>query len=143
MIRILFLLVFAAVIGCEKEKDDPITEQFVGTYRVYDPDVVGEKLDSVRLVVEDNARYQFVNFAVRPGADVDICSSAGTVSGFGTNFAVFRPASFTSGNCDTVRIPRDTFVSDWRSHGDTVYMDRVGDSLTYELRLLMIRPMPD
>ena len=133
-ISILTLLLLA-VVGCEEEEDDPITEQFVGTYRVYDPAIVGEKLDSVSLTVEENTHYQFVHYRVRPGAVIDFCSNSGTVNGFGTNIAVFHPQTIDVGGCDSIRVPRDTFVADFVNHGDTIYFDRDEDTLVYELRL--------
>jgi len=142
-LRILLPLLLAVIVGCEEEKDEPIQEQFVGTYRVYDPAVVGEKLDSVNLIVAETTRYQFVHYQERPGALIEICNSSGLVDGFGTNFAVFYPRQIDVAGCDSIRVPRDTFVSDWRNHGDTVYMDRDEDTLVYELRLITRVPQPD
>jgi hypothetical protein len=143
LLRILLLLLLAAVIGCEEEEEDPIEEQFVGTYKVYDPDVVGEDLDSVILTVDETTRYQLLHYRERSGASIDFCNSVGLVSGFGTNFAVFGPRQIETANCDSVRIPRDTFVSDWQNHGDTIWMDRDDGTLVYELRLMTRRPQPD
>ncbi len=132
---ILTPLLLAVLIGCEKDEDEPITEQFVGTYRVYDPDVVGEKLDSVNLTVEENTRYELIHYPVRPGRTVDFCSSSGTVDGFGTNIAVFHPQPIDAVECDSIRVPRDTFVADFVNHGDTIHFDRDEDTLVYELRV--------
>ncbi|MCK4461898.1 MAG: hypothetical protein KAW46_08825 [candidate division Zixibacteria bacterium] len=131
-----FALILALLpVGCEKDEDEPITEQFVGTYRVYDPDFVGEKLDSVNLIVDENTRYQLIHYPERSGRMANFCSSSGIVDGFGTNIAVFRPQTIDLGNCDSMRVPRDTFIADFRNHGDTIWMDRDEDTLVYELRL--------
>ena len=139
---LLLLLLAVLIVGCEKDEDDPITEQFVGTYRVYDPAIVGEKLDSVNLIVDENTRYQFVHYRVRPGSEIDFCHSSGIVDGFGTNLAVFHPQTIELGDCDSIRVPRDTFVADFVNHGDTVHFDRDDGSLVYELRLITRRPQP-
>ena len=137
------MLLLAVIVGCEEDEDEPITEKFVGTYRVYDPAIVGEKLDSVNLIVDENTRYQFVHYRVHPGAEIDFCHSSGIVDGFGTNLAVFHPQSIDAVGCDSIRVPRDTFVADWQTHGDTVYFDRDEDTLVYELRMITRRPQPD
>lgn len=133
---ILGLLTLSVLIGCEEDEDEPITEQFAGTYRVYKSNIVWEKIDSVTLTVESNISYRFVHYPFRPGGMVDICNSAGTVEEFGTNFATFFPESIGGAECDSIRIPRDMFVTDFRAHGDTIYMDRDDDTLVYEIRLL-------
>ncbi len=126
------------LVGCEeKDNSSDQSESFRGTYRVYDPAFVGEKIDSVTLTVESNLYYRFVHYPFQPGSVVDICNSVGTVEEFGTNFATFIPESIEGSGCDSLRIPHDMFVTDFRSHGDTIYMDRDADTLVYEIRLVM------
>lgn len=132
---LLLLTLTLLFVGCEKDEDEPITEQFVGTYRVYDPDVVGEKLDSVSLTVEENTRYELIHYPVRPGRTVDFCNSSGIIDAFGTNLAVFHPQTIDFGGCDSIRVPRDTFVADFVNHGGTIHFDRDDGTLAYELRV--------
>lgn len=134
---ILGLLTLAVLNGCEeKDNSSDQSESFRGTYRVYDPAFVGEKIDSVTLTIENNIRYRFVHYPYQPGGVADICNSSGRVEEFGTNFATFFPESIEPGGCDSIRIPRDMFVTDFASHRDTIYMDRVTDTLVYEIRLV-------
>jgi hypothetical protein len=133
---ILGFLTLSVLIGCEEDEDEPITEQFAGTYRVYDPAVVGEKIDSVTLTVDNNVRYRFVHYPILAGRVVNFCNSSGTVEEFGTNFATFFPESIEGVGCDSIRIPRDMFVTDFTTHGDTLYMDRDDNTLVYEIRLI-------
>lgn len=135
---ILGLLTLALLNGCEgKDNSSGQSESFRGTYRVYDPAFVGEKIDSVTLTIESNIRYRFVHYPFQPGGMVDFCNSAGTVEEFGTNFATFLPESMEGSGCDSIRIPRDMFVTDFSTHGDTIYMDRDDDTLVYEIRVVV------
>ena len=137
-VLILILLTLAIFIGCGKdeEQEDSKTEQLVGTYRVYNPDIVGEKIDSVTLTIENNIRYRFVHYPFRQGWAVNICNSSGIVEEFGSNFATFFPDSIDGFDCDTIHVPRDLFTADFRYHGDTIHMDRDDGTLLYEIRLL-------
>ena len=137
MFLILGLLTLVVVIGCEEEDDTHTgSESFRGTYLVENPSIVGVKIDSVTLTVERNERYRFVHYPYRPGRDVNFCNSSGAVEEFGTNIATFFPESIDGAECDTIRIPRDMFIADFRNHGDTIHMDRDDDTLVYEIRLL-------
>ncbi|MDH3891162.1 MAG: hypothetical protein OEV49_08765 [candidate division Zixibacteria bacterium] len=136
-LSILILIFLTVLVGCvEKDDSSEKSESFRGTYRVYNPAVVGEKIDSVTLTIESEVRYRFAHTPFRPGVVVDICNSSGMVEEFGTNFATFFPESVEVGGCDSIRIPRDVFTTDFQNHGDTIYMDRDDDSLVYEIRLL-------
>ena len=134
---ILGLLTLAVLVGCEEEdSSSERSESFRGTYRVYNPAMVGEKIDSVTLTVENKVRYRFVHYPFQSGSVVDICNSSGTVEEFGTNFADFYPESIEGSGCDSLRIPHGMFITDFRSHRDTIYMDRDDDTLVYEIRLV-------
>lgn len=134
---ILGLLTLVLLIGC-KEEDSTAErlESFRGTYLVENPSVVGVKIDSMTMTIENNVRYRFVHYPFRPGREVNFCNSSGAVEEFGTNSAIFFPESIDGAECDSIRIPRDMFIADFRNHGDTIYLDRDDDKLVYEIRLL-------
>ncbi len=70
----------------------------------------------------------------------DLCNSRGIATGFGTNSLSLTPTSFSSGNCDTIRIPQGKFKAVF--HGDilylgpdTVYLDSLDENWIYHFRL--------
>jgi len=133
-LAILPVLLLAA---CGEEDEVEMTvESFSGTYAVGHASIVGEKRDSVILIVTNGREYTVDNYPSVTGGNTQICSSAGGISGFGTSRAVFTPRSKFGSNCDTTRVPSGEFVADFRSHGDTVYLDRTSSDSTYSFRLL-------
>ncbi|MFH1373779.1 MAG: hypothetical protein ABII79_08295 [bacterium] len=70
----------------------------------------------------------------------NLCNSGGVATGFGTNSLSLTPTSFSSGNCDTIRIPQGklkaVFLGDSLLLGpDTVYLDPPKENWIYHFRL--------
>jgi hypothetical protein len=123
--------------GCEDEEIERSREVLRGTYVVDHPaHVGGEKSDSVTLTVTDNRSYVFEHSPYPPDDQVEICSSSGTVGAWGSNVVTFSPEETYGFNCDQIRIPRGEFRADFRTHGDTVWLDKVVNDSTFRLRLI-------
>lgn len=81
----------------------------------------------------------------------ELCDSRGTVQGFGTNAATLTPSGvISSGNCDSVHIPKGTFATVFRV--DSLYLGpkKVGyvlnvngvptvDSMTFYFKLRQVQ----
>ena len=50
----------------------------------------------------------------------NLCNSGGVATGFGTNSLSLTPTSFSTGNCDTIRIPQGKFKAVF--HGDSLFL---------------------
>lgn len=127
IIKYLALLAVVFIIGCEDENSEPTVEEFVGTYSAsYDSltQLISNNIDSVVLTITGGSDYSLL-FSRTSGSDNEaFCNSYGTVSGFGTTLTIFSPSSTTyiPGMCDSLRVPRGPFVSDFVTHGDTIYL---------------------
>ena len=136
-VRVLAILPLLFFLACSEEDEVETTvESFTGTYAVGHASIVGQKRDSVILIITNGREYTVDNYPSVTGGNTEICSSAGGLSGFGTSRAVFTPRSKFGSNCDTTRVPSGEFVADFRSHGDTVFLDRTSSDSTYSFRLL-------
>jgi len=132
-LMILLLLVAA---GCsDDESVSSKTETYSGTYSVQYPATMYEKTDSVVLRIT-GASYEVDHYRVQPNAEQYFCSSEGAVTGFGTNATTFSPTAWSGSNCDTLRLPSGLYEADWRTHGDTVWLDRNSNDTLFQFRLL-------
>ena len=128
------LVVMLAACRSEPETEPPLT--YHGTYTFDVSSVVGSQTDSVTLSVTDGRRYSLIHYGVTPTARVNFCNSGGNVYNFKTMTVMFEPTIISSGNCDTLHIPRGDFRTDSRTHGDTTWFDRVSGDTVFSLRLL-------
>ncbi len=133
------LLCSFLLIGCPDNQSNlgPENEEFVGTYMIRDSLIVESlaKIDSMRFSIVRNTTYSMQFFQADSLDEVDFCDHSGTILDFGTAKAAFDPTSVSYNNCDTLNVPRGTFVADFINHGDTVwiYKNVSGTSLTDEL----------
>ena len=132
-IVVALVVVLAACRG-EPEIEPPVT--YRGTYTFDVRSVVGSKVDSVTMTVSDGRRYSLIHYGISPTARVNFCNSGGNVYNFKTMIVMFEPTVISSGNCDTLHIPRGDFQADSRTHGDTTWFDRVSGDSVFSLRLL-------
>ena len=71
-----------------------------------------------------------VEFAVQGGSysllfstfHTKLCDSKGRADGFGSNRVNFIPSTIFVGNCDSIDVPRGTFISAFK--GDSLYLSR-------------------
>lgn len=125
------------LVGCGDEEIEQTTESLKGTYFVDHPaHVGGEKSDSVRLVVTDNRSYVLYHYPYPSDDKVEFCGSSGTLGSWGGNVVTFSPDQTFGSNCDQLRIPRGKFQADFRTHGDTVWLDKSIEDSTFSFRLL-------
>ena len=79
--------------------------------------------DQVTLTIEGSS------YSLNHGINMsNLCNSRGVATGFGTNSLSLTPTSFSSGNCDTIRIPQGKFKAVF--HGDS--LDLGPDTLVFE-----------
>lgn len=129
---ILCVGILCTMISCTEE--DPIVPEpisFRGSYRVFDPLIVGEKFDSVLLTISQG-HYSFIHY----DTPRDFCDSEGAVIGYGTPTVEFVTTQRFGVNCDSLNVPVGKFTAVYVGHGDTIHMDRVGPTLQFSLRLL-------
>ena len=127
---ILFLLILLfcsfLLIGCPDNQSNlgSANEDFVGTYMTRDSALVESlsKIDSIRFSIERSTTYSIQFFQADSLDEIDFCDHSGTILDFGTGKASFDPTSILYNNCDTLNIPRGTYVADFINHGDTVWI---------------------
>ncbi len=126
LVFLVVLLSSFLLIGCPDNQSNlgPSNEDFVGTYMIRDSLLVEElaKIDSIRFSVVRNTTYSLQFFQADSLDIVDFCDHSGTILDFGTGKASFDPTSISYNNCDTLNVPRGTFVADFINHGDTVWI---------------------
>lgn len=121
------LLISFILGGCPNNSTDlgPADEEFVGTYMARDLKEVQQlaEFDSIFFSVIRGTTYS-IDFlhAVNAQGDQGFCNHSGTILDFGTAKASFAPTSFSYSNCDSISIPRGTFVADFVNHGDTIWI---------------------
>ena len=127
-ILVLLLLMPLAFTSCDNDEDQgPPDEEFMGLYMVRDKTEVIDmaKIDSVIFSIQKNMTYQMDFYKSSPTDRlVDFCYCEGTLIDFGTAKVSFDPTFINKDNCDTLRIPRGLFEADFRTLGDTVYIER-------------------
>ena len=105
------------------------------------------KIDSLIFTTQRNTTYRMMFYKSSPVDPlVNFCYCEGTLIDFGTAKVSFAPTTIIRENCDTLRIPRGLFEADFRTHGDTVYIEKhvTGGSSSssydslYQLKLLKI-----
>jgi hypothetical protein len=131
------LCVLAALAtGCSEDRTiEQFDETYIGLLITRLAPHLGAFVDSseVQLTVR-GVRYGFVKLT----GDVPLCDSEGKVERFGTTSAVFVPENvFSSMSCDSLRIPRGEFPTDFTSGGDSLKILKNDQSLgiTYDFRL--------
>lgn len=140
VVLIAALSLFAA--GCEEEDNalnDPYIERYTGTYMYRDTTKVMDlaKIDSVDYTVTDGYTYSMSFWAMGPTDDVDFCDHQGRLETNTANIMEFEPVIQLSSNCDSLRIPRGDFNTDYRTHApDTIYIEKREDSLLWRLVVL-------
>lgn len=123
--------------GCQDEEVEQTREVLRGTYFVDHPAFVGgEKTDSLTMTVTDNRSYVLNHYPDPSGDDVEFCGSSGTLGAWGGTLVTFSPDQTFGANCDAARVPRGQFQADFRTHGDTIHLDKtVADSI-FRIRLI-------
>ena len=87
------------------------------------------RIDSVELTLTNNVSYSFRFYDVSSD-DINFCDHSGLVGDFWTNTVSFSVGLITYNNCDTLNIPRGTFVADFLTLGDTILLEQInGDKL--------------
>lgn len=108
---------------------------------IYDDDSTG-----VMLIVEGS----FYEVILDDPTDLMLCSSQGTIQGFGSNRVTLSPTEVIGADCDSVHIPKGVFSATFR--GDSLYIGpttinytvNVGgvpqqDALTFHFKLRQTR----
>jgi multidrug efflux pump subunit AcrB len=111
------VLLLVSVAGCQKDLvPPPEREVFTGRFTVVNIDIAEMKrTDSVVLTVEDG-RYR-LDHVVNTS---NICSTSGSVFGFGSNSLRLEPTTMTTTNCDSVRVPQGQFKAIFK--GDSLIL---------------------
>jgi len=125
---IVILLIFSVVfVGCPDNQSNlgSQNEEFSGTYMARDLKLVEAltAVDSINFTVIRSTTYRLDFYEGASSLDdIDFCDHTGTLLDFGTGKVSFDPTSITPNNCDTLKVPRGTFVADFINHGDTVWI---------------------
>lgn len=124
----LLLLISTVFMSCSEEDDLGLPdEEFRGTYfvKAVDATIHEAKIDSVIFQTKRNITYSMLFYKSTPADQlVDFCFCEGTLLDFGTAKVSFDPTLIIRENCDTLRIPKGVFSADFRTHGDTVYIEK-------------------
>lgn len=112
-------------------------QTYYGIYVATDDstNIAMRKTDACELTVIDNYKYtfQFSNINADPK---ELCDHNGTVFGFGSNKVAFYPDEIIYQNCDSFRIPRDTFNADFINNADTIIINQINGLAVRRLKLL-------
>ncbi len=134
------LLVLSATIGaatlfsCKKSADSGVEKSIYYGRFIFErnPNVVGGvDTDLVKFTIEGRD-YSFVLSTF----NTTVCNSAGEANNFGGPSIFFIPDPVTQTNCDSLHIPRGSYVS--RFAGDSLYLTHVdtptGQRYFYDLK---------
>jgi hypothetical protein len=136
---LLFVTLLSIVFVACGDDEDTIqstgTEEYTGYYLVRHKTIIGNKDDSLSMVLQ-NSRSYTIDFYPITGTDVNFCDHTGQVADWGSPTSRFTPLDITVGGCDAVRLPNGTFQANWTDSPDSIVFTRETTDSLWRLVLI-------